>query len=188
MRYFSIALFSIMVIAQWYVPVSMISGQENLLQTGEVWKFKTRPIDPTDPFRGKYITLSFEASSAQVDTTLNWDFNEDIYVVLRKDSAGYASIFYVTKTQPAEDVSYVKAKAGYGVWNGSLSVNYPFNRFYLEESKASEAERLYWNAASDTTQVAYAVVRVRGGNTALQDVMINERSIVAVIREMNKEK
>ena len=188
MRYLSIVLFSVMVIPQWYVPISMISGQEHLLRTGKVWKFKTRPIDPTDPFRGKYITLSFEASTAQVDTTLNWDFNEDIYVVLKKDSAGYASIFDVTKTRPLEDVSYIKAKAGHGVWNGSLSIHYPFNRFYLEESKASEAERLYWNANTDFTQVAYAVVRIKDGNTALEDVMVNGKSIVTVIREMNEEK
>ena len=67
-------------------------------------------------------------------------------------------------------------------------IEYPFNRFYVEESKASKAEGLYTNSQMDTSQVAYALVRVKMGKAILQDVRINERSIVDLVEEINRQK
>ena len=82
---------------------------------------------------------------------------------------------------------YVKAKADYGIEHETVTIHYPFERFYLEESKASEAERLYWEANSDSTQATYAVVRIKDGNAALQDVMINGESIISIIKNLEGE-
>jgi hypothetical protein len=65
--------------------------------------------------------------------------------------------------------------------------NLPFDRFYLEESKASQAEQLYWQAQLDTVQVAYGVVTIGRGRAVLTDVMINDRSVVEIITELNSE-
>jgi uncharacterized membrane-anchored protein len=53
-------LFALTCLAQWFVPAQMIYDQEQVLREGKTYHFKTAPIDPSDPFRGKYITLSFE--------------------------------------------------------------------------------------------------------------------------------
>jgi hypothetical protein len=63
--------------------------------------------------------------------------------------------------------------------------NLPFDRFYLEESKASEAERVYWQAQRDTAQVAYGLVTIGKGRAVLTDVMINDRSVVDIITDLN---
>ena len=57
-----IIAFIFMVFAQWYVPSKMILDREDILKNGEEFKFLTQPIDPSDPFRGKYITLNSEMS------------------------------------------------------------------------------------------------------------------------------
>ncbi len=67
-----------------------------------------------------------------------------------------------------------------------MEIEYPFDRFYLEESKAPEAERAYWEANRDTTQVAYALVAVKNGHAALKDVMINNKSVIDVVNELNE--
>ena len=52
---------------QLLVPAKMIWDQEEVMRDGKVFRFKTEPIDPNDPFRGKYITLSFQEENTNID-------------------------------------------------------------------------------------------------------------------------
>jgi hypothetical protein len=65
-------------------------------------------------------------------------------------------------------------------------IEYPFDRFYMEESKAFDAERLYSETQGDSTKKTYAVVNVRNGNAVLMDVHINGVPIRDVVK-MNRE-
>lgn len=188
MRYLVIILFVVMVIAQWFVPLSMIVGQENVLTDGKIFKFRTAPIDPSDPFRGKYITLQFRESTFPVDTSLHLTPNEVIYVTVDEDTDGFAVIKTVSQEIPVNTEDYVTAKAGFMFNDSLLNIRYPFEQFYMEESKASEAERAYWDANRDSTQIAFALVAVRNGKTALKDVIVNGKSVRDLVDEMNKAK
>lgn len=181
-------LFALMCLAQWFVPAQMIYDQERVLREGKTYHFKTAPIDPSDPFRGKYITLRFEEDHVEVVNPKEWENAEYVYVSII-DSAGFAKISTVSMYQP-EGADYIKARVSFvsDYEPYTLRIQYPFERFYLEESKASEAERLYWDNRTDSTQVIYAVVSIKDGNAALKDVMLNDRSIVDVVREINDKK
>lgn len=189
MKKIILPLFIVMCLVQWYVPAKMIVDQETVRTEGKVYKFKTAPVDPADPFRGKYIVLSFEADRFQVPDYKMWEGlrMQDVYVSIT-DSAGFARVSGVSITPP-EETDYVKARLDdvstyepYTLW-----IEYPFERFYLEESKASEAEKLYWQSQRDSTQVTYAEVSVRNGEAALMDVKINDRSIADIVAEINQE-
>jgi uncharacterized membrane-anchored protein len=183
-----LVLFAATCLAQWFVPGQMISDRERVLREGKTYKFKTEPIDPSDPFRGKYITLNFEERSVEVLDPKEWERAGDIYVSIA-DSAGFARITKASMYEP-EGIDYIKAKIAwvdsyqppYHVW-----IQYPFDRFYVEESKASKAERVSRVTRNDSTTVVYAVVCVLDGTAALKDVMINDRSIADVVREMNEQ-
>jgi uncharacterized membrane-anchored protein len=167
----------------------MIAAQENLHDEGKVFRFKTQPVDPSDPFRGKYITLTFEADTFEKKGE-EWITGEKIFVVITEDQDGFAAIADVSKKKPDPSVNYVEAVVDYQTSSklrgGNVHVNYPFGRFYMEESKAKPAENVYMEAnRNDSTQVAYAIVHVKNGNAALSDVIINDRSIVDIIRELN---
>jgi uncharacterized membrane-anchored protein len=181
-------LFALTCLAQWFVPAQMIYEQEQVLREGKTYHFKTAPIDPSDPFRGKYITLSFEEDHVEVVDPKEWKDAKNVYVSII-DSAGFARISRVSMYEP-EGADYIKARINYvsDYEPYTLQIQYPFERFYLEESKASEAERLYWSNRLDSTQVIYAVVSVKDGNAALKDVMVNDRSIVEVVKEINDKK
>lgn len=186
-----LAAFILVALAQLYVPAKMILDRESVLANGIDFKFKTAPIDPNDPFRGKYISLQYESNVIEIQNEEDWRGGEDIYVILANDSNGFAKIESLSKTKPSDEVSFVKAKVSYVSDNGSqqLTVSYPFDRFYMEESKALEAEQVYRESVPDTNQVAYALVKIKGGEAVLKDVLINDVSIRDVVnRERKKSK
>jgi uncharacterized membrane-anchored protein len=175
--------FFIVAVAQLLVPAKMIRDQENILQHGRAFKFRVAPIDPTNPFRGKYITLYFDENQFKVFGDTVWNYGEPIFVELITNKNGFAKIKAVSKTRP-QDEDFVKAKARYYYsGDGTLTIDYPFSEYYMEESKAPEAEQRYNESARDTTQIAYALVKVFHGESALADVLINDKSIREIVRK-----
>ena len=176
-------VFILIVLAQLYVPVKMILDREAILNKGTAYKFKTEPIDPNDPFRGKYISLRYEEDRIQVQNEADWLSGEMIYVLLTTDSEGYAKIQSVAKEPPTDEQDYLKTKVSYVSSNGSnqLTIDYPFNRYYMEESKAYDAELTYRESQLDSNQIAYALVNIKGGEAVLADVLINGVSIREIV-------
>ena len=180
--------FVLMVLAQLYVPANMIIDARRILTEGNEFKFKTAPIDPADPFRGKYIVLNFNASSAKVYDAAEWNTGDRVFVTLTTDSAGYAKIHDITAYPPPDTDDYVKADIQYIVQDtvSYVSVSYPFDRFYMEESKAFDAELAYNESAMDTNQIAYALVAVKKGEAAIKNVFINGLTIREAALEYQK--
>ncbi len=171
-------LFVLIALVQLFVPLQMILGQEDILDKGTAYKFKTEPVDPSDPFRGKYITLRYAINSVTTkDST--WLRQDDVYVYVKEDSLGFAEVDQVSKAPLAIDKDYVLAKVNwYNKNTKNLRFNLPFNRFYMEESKAKPAEDAHRKAQRDTLpNNTYALVYIKEGEAVLKDVIINEVSI-----------
>lgn len=188
MKKFLIILFVFMCVAQWLVPAKMIYDSEVVVTGGVVYKFITQPVDPSDPFRGKYITLSFDANTIVLRDSGDWVAGEEAFVLFEEDSLGFATPVSISRNEP-DAPSFLKTTVNYveNYSDSPYTVNFtlPFDRFYLEESKASQAEQAYWQAQRDTAQVAYGVVRIGKGQAVLTDVMINDQSIVDVVKALN---
>ena len=177
--------FLAMCLSQWYVPGAMIVEREDILKNGRIFRFKTAPVDPSDPFRGKYITLDFEADVFKADEALKVERGDEVFVMVEEDSRGFARVKGVAQSLPEDATDYLTAEVSYKA-DDRIHLEYPFERFYLEESKASKAEQVYWEAnRADSAQTAYAVVRIRNGKATLQDVLLNDRSIADIVRELN---
>jgi len=172
---FAIPAFFIMALAQVYFPAQIIFNSEKVFREGNEFLFKTAPIDPTDPFRGKYIVLSFEETSARVSNAVDWNYGDPVYVSLSTNEKGYATIQSISKDKPENSEDYVKASIGYvsGDSAAHVTIQYPFDRFYMEESKAYDAEIIYSESLRDTAQVTYALVAVKNGDAVVKDVVIN---------------
>ncbi len=164
--------FIVVALVQIFVPLQMIWQQEDVLETGKVYKFKTRPIDPTDPFRGKYITLDYEMNSfVLADTT--YIHGDEIRVYIQKDSQGFAKITTISKEPLEAGEDYVIAKV---TSNSKEVINFelPFNRFYMEETKAYDAEKAYRDVNRDSLKNnVYALVHIKEGRSVLKDVIID---------------
>lgn len=182
--------FALMVLAQWIVPAKMIFDSEAVLTEGTLYKFRTEPIDPSDPFRGKYVTLRFNAERFETDTLYKYANGQEVYALLGLDSGGFATVVNLYPDLPTDlDFNLLKATIGYAYAHDGkqmIDLNFPFNRFYVEESKASDAEQVYWNAQRDSAQVAYAVVKIQNGQGIIENVMINDRPILEIVQELNE--
>ncbi len=188
-RNWLIILFAVMVLAQLAVPFKMIFDREKVLSEGNTFKFKTAPIDPSDPFRGKYITLNFAENNFEVIDGETWQNGQAVYVLLAKDAYGFAKIVDVVKELPDESNNCVKANLNYVATKKDstktiqeLNVEYPFERFYMEESKAPLAESMYWEVSRDTTKITYASVSIQNGRAVLKDVFIGDVSIRELVK------
>jgi len=176
--------FGIIVILQFYVPANMIFEQESIIKYGEEFKFITQPLDPNDPFRGKFIALDFSANNFRIaDTNLTFEYDEIIYVKIDRDENGFAKITDVLKSEPTNDEIFIKAKVSSFNSDRMLYIVYPFNRFYMEESKAYPAELTINRTNRDSLESAYAIVSVKNGSAVLKDIMIGDNSIKDIIKQ-----
>lgn len=182
-------IFILIAVLQLFVPAKMIYDREDILKTGEFYKFKTQPIDPNDPFRGKYITLNYEVDSYKTNDS-TWQRGEEILAYLRKDKYGYAHLKAVSRTTLETDDDYVMAKVSwYNRRDKIVNFDLDFDRYYMEEFKAKPAEDIYrqYNRKQDTTNQTYALVAVKDGKAVLKDVLINDRSIKDYIKKEDEQ-
>lgn len=205
-----IALFSAMVLAQWWVPVDMITGSNRILEEGSPMKFRCAPVDPNDPFRGKYIVLEFDISRFEIDTSHGFERGQEVYISFQKDSLGFDKIKEITADPEKLKGPYLKTTIDYINRNNTfelidqidstdvagenlkkeemdlISFELPFRRFYLEESKAPIAEDIYRTGISDTTGNTYGLVYLLNGEARIKDVIIRDTSILERLRKLDK--
>jgi uncharacterized membrane-anchored protein len=178
-RKLTLAAFVVVALAQLYVPAAMILEREDILSNGKEFRFRAAPVDPNDPFRGKFITLNYRNNSIVVKSENEWTMNENVYAILSKDRNGFAQIKSISREKPAGTQDFVMAKVGNLIYNDTLQViiEYPFVRFYMEENRAPRAEIEYNKVLQDSTRVTYALVRIKDGEAVLKDVMIDGVSL-----------
>lgn len=177
-------IFIIVALVQLFIPAKMILIQEDVLTTGTAYKFKTQPVDPSDPFRGKYITLNYDINSAKTDDSL-WYRKDNVYVYLNKDNLGFAELYKVSKEPLDIKNDYVIAEVNrFNKNTQKVNFNLPFNRFYMEESKAKPAEDAYRKAQRDSVpNNIYGLVYIKDGEAVLNDVIINDVSIAKYVED-----
>lgn len=177
--------FCLMVLLQLWTPAAMIWNQEAVLKTGKAFKFRSAPVDPNDPFRGKYINLSFNENSFKINDTALLQSGENIYVQLGSDNAGFAKIISVQSARPNSSIDFIKAKVNYFVNDSTRQVfiEWPFTRFYMEETKAYDAEKVYIKSTADSSSITYALVKVKSGEAVLENVFINNKPIASYIKK-----
>ena len=183
-------MFIIVALAQLFIPAKMILGQEYILDTGKVYKFKTQPVDPRDPFRGKYITLRYDIESAETKDN-SWKRDDTAYLYLNVDSLGFAKSDTISKQKLNIKKDFIKIKINRfddKYWNKDTGYkvyfNLPFNRFYMEETKAKSAEDAYRKAQRDSLPSnIYGLVYIKEGEAVLEDVIVNDMSIAKYVEE-----
>src|SRR5436190_2956131 len=85
-------LFILMVLFQLYAPASIVLNQERIYFAGSAYKMQLAPIDPNDPFRGKYITLSFRENRINLPAHSQFEEGKTIYVVMKPGKNDFLEI------------------------------------------------------------------------------------------------
>jgi uncharacterized membrane-anchored protein len=204
MKRIGLVLFLAVVFCQLAVPAYLIWREEETLSGGQLFKFKTAPVDPVDAFRGRYVALQYDA--AVTDAPPGFDFPESyggersVFVQVETGADGFARVSRISNERP-EAGAYFKAEAGRN-WSSSekehqVRLNFPFDAYYMEETEAPRAETVYRensprrhivnsistanNPASNKTpttpeHVTYAAVRILNGHASLEELYFDDLS------------
>lgn len=177
-------------------PVAKIISFEYPSVPPNVYTFETEIYDPYDPMRGRYVSLSFKQNRVCLPDKntdlLKWD--RPCYAVLEANPDGTARIADLVtdvKQLPAGK-DFLKVRYNYFAQDfdrktheqkktGVHVIVLPFDRFYLNERLAPEAEK----EVRENTRRGKAFVRVkiyRNGNFALDDLIVDGKPILERLR------
>jgi uncharacterized membrane-anchored protein len=190
-NYILITVFAVMVLAQWYVPASMIIQHEKALQKGTVLKFRTQIYDPYDPFRGRYVQLNFEMTRNPIQVTDTEDTTQtyhhewkEAYVILAQDEKGFARAIGVSDQRPAQGIYMRTRVRRYG---DGYNIRLPFDRYFMNEKAAPKAERIYLDAnragqGEGSSDENYALVRIYQGTAVIEALYVDGQPIEALLK------
>lgn len=162
-----LALLTFTAVVQLAVPVSMIVSREATLERGTTYRFKTQPVDPYDAFRGRYVQLGFVDTAARIPEGVDVKARQWIYVPLEVDDEGFARLGPVAASRPDSDHLRVRTRSVNGT---TAKVILPFDRYYMEEHSAPEAERLYRRGGP---RPAWVTVAVRRGRAVIEELYVD---------------
>ena len=168
-------LFAVMSAAILAVPASQIVKHERVLKQGRAFRFRTRPVDPVDAFRGRYVQLSFDGLTASLPPGLAYRSEADVYArIAEKD--GFAEVASISKDPPKDTPDYVKVELSW--WadyptNRLMRLNVPFSQFFMNEKMAPKAEAAYRSLNRRGATNVWAVVRVLNGKGVIENLMFD---------------
>jgi uncharacterized membrane-anchored protein len=179
MKQLRLLIFAATALAQLGVPAWAVWMRTETLSKGKLWKFRTAPVDPVDAVRGRYVALAFTAE--EVPRTERLPPASTAYAFLKEGSNGFAEIDHVSTTKAKGD-NVMEVKPG-GWWDGSQHVEFPFDKFWLTEKMAPQADRAYATNAREAKKTAYVTVRVRDGDAALEQLFIDDQPLPEYLRD-----
>ena len=160
--------FMILVFAQLCAPAYMIANKYYILKNGVEVKFSVRPIDPYDPFRGRYVSIRPNVFG---DQPINRSGRYGLIII---DEDGYSSIIDTQDEKPTDGILFVKSK----------DKNYfhiPIDRYYMDEKLAPKAERLTLNR-NDQDEI-YVTARILNGNLVVSGLFANGIPIEEYVKD-----
>jgi uncharacterized membrane-anchored protein len=181
-------LFLVLAIVQLATPLGQIWKYEDILKSGQLYKFRTAPVDPYDAFRGKYVALNYantETVLRKGDSVSQHDF---AYVSLNCDENGFAQ-FVELSSKPPSAGDYLRVEFLYS-FDDKARFALPFDKLFMAENMAPQAERAYRSVNRRNANLesrAYILVRIKGGRGVIADLYINDRPIREFLRtKMNR--
>lgn len=179
-------------LAQLFVPAYMIFEQKQTLSKGVLYKFQVRPIDPYDPFRGRYVVLSFDADRAAKpvidldDESKKLPHDSWIYASLTNDDDGFAKVQHLTLEPSNGEADYLRVKVKYNQKENLYSFDIPFDRYYSPENKAYAIETNVRSRSRRNEDKVYVAVKIYKGKGTIEDLFINETPILDFVEELQK--
>lgn len=183
MKTLPLIIFGIAVLAQWAAPLSQIWTHEQVLTKGTLIKLKCSAPDPYDPLRGRYLAVRPSQTEAPMPAGMELKQDTQVYALLTTGADGFATITSLSLTPPASG-DYVRVKSRY-VFSEKALIDWPFDRFYVNEKLAPEADK--WFAENiRSVQGITAEVRVFNGRAVLEDLSFDGKPFREILKERMK--
>ena len=187
-----LSLFIILVVLQLLIPAQMILSRELALRYGQEYKFRVEPADPYDPFSGRYLHINVKDSKVTVGDDREYYSNQVIYVLIENDIDGFARFSGVSQTAP-QSGAYIKTKVLYSNYEDftgfqdkqTIHFQVPFDRYYMPENDAPEAEKLYnEKIAGNNNKEVFVTVKLHRGTAVLDKLYIGDKTIEEYLNQI----
>jgi len=175
-----ISAFILVALAQLFVPLQMISEQAGFAETGMEFKFKTdNRFNPdfngiSSDLNGKFIWLKFREDHIKITDKKYWEKIRNAYVIFTTDSDGFAKIKSVVTLKPGDTPNWVRARVNVN-WKDSTRLNlyYPFNNFYIQDTKIKKVESIIKNSLCDTLKTNYLKIKIKENQFTAGELILN---------------
>ncbi len=163
-------------------PLTMIARREITLRQGKIHRFRAAPVDPYDPFRGRYVTIAIASRTASISPNHSVQRGDQVAVSLVTSADGFTSCSMILDS-PKEDDNWLWARVQW-VSTDTVHLELPFDRYYMNEQLAPAAERLYWQhqrSGRENADPVWVSVRIHQGQAVLERLMIGEQPIEMIL-------
>lgn len=177
-------IFGVVALAQWAAPLSRIYTYEQTLTHGTLIRLKCTAPDPYDPLRGRFLAIRPEQQQIPIPETLKLNEGTTFYASLSTGDDGLTTLSGVS-LRPPETGECIRLRARYYSYGNNVNIDWPFERFYINEKLAPEADR--WLAENiRSAQGVIAEVRVLNGKAVLADLTLDGKSFREILKERVK--
>lgn len=127
----------IIVLLQVLFLSGMIGFKYYTLQFGTPILLKASTVDPRDVFRGEYVRLRYDISSAKGVDSDKHDLNDKaVYVVLEQGEKYWNAVgVYFDKPQLTGNQVFIRGRLNYS------NIKFGIETYYVEEGKGREIEQ-----------------------------------------------
>jgi len=172
--------FILVALAQLFIPSQMIRTLAGFAETGTEFKFKTENRFNPDfngtgsDLSGKFIRLKCRDDHIEIEDKKDWENIENAYVEFTTDSAGFAKILAVATSEPISSNNWVRARVNVN-WKDStrLQLFYPFNNYYIQDTKSVKVESVIKNGLCDTLKTNYLKIKIKENQFIAGDLIID---------------
>lgn len=184
----ALAVFAVAAVAQWLLPLSGIWQHERVISRGTLVKIECGAPDPYDPFRGRYLAVwPTQSTVSEPEGFPRGGGPVPVWATLEAGDDGLARIKSVS-LEPVSGPTVIPLTArSWGTINGTdmIGLKWPFDRFYLNERLAPDADKLVAERSRDRKKIV-AEVRLLDGRAILTDILLDGVSIREVVKQRAK--
>jgi hypothetical protein len=181
----AIAVFAVAAVAQWFLPLAGIWQHERVIARGTLLRIECGAPDPYDPLRGRYLAVRPEQSTVSEPAGFpHGGGRVPVWATLEAGDDGLARIKSVS-LEPVSGPNVIALTArSSGTTNGTdvIWLKWPFDRFYLNERLAPDADKLVAERRRDGKRTV-AEVRLLDGQAVLTDILLDGVSIRELVKQ-----
>jgi hypothetical protein len=179
----AVVVFALAVAAQWLVPLLGVWRQERVIARGATVRIECAAPDPYDPLRGRYLAVRpCEQTAVAPDAFPAGRGAVEVWATLAAGADGLARIgsLSVEPVSGPTVIRLVARRIGETDGRPTVGLDWPFDRFYLNERLAPDADKL---VAGKTT---VAELRLLDGRAVLADLLLDGASVRELVKRQAK--
>jgi len=172
------AVFAMAAVAQWVLPLLGVWQHEQVVARGVLVRIRCAAPDPYDPLRGRYLAVRPEETRLPKPAGMPAKSRVPVWATLVANNDGLSRIDSLS-LEPVAGPTVIRLIATWPLQapeGDTVSVEWPFDRFYLNERFAPDADALVAERFRGGERPV-AELRLLDGRAALTDVLLGGESI-----------